>query len=47
MSTDTMWIVGAIAVAVFAFAPALDQINKRLQRIIELLVDIKVGRREL
>jgi hypothetical protein len=41
-----MWIAGAIALTAFAFAPAVDQMNRRLQRIIELLNDIKMGRRD-
>ena len=47
MSKDAMWIVGAITLAAFAFAPAVDQINKKLQRLIDLLVDIKQGGRDL
>ena len=47
MSGDTMWIVGAIALSILIIGPTLDQISRRLQRIIELLVDIKIGRREL
>ena len=46
MSGDTIWILGGMALAILIIGPTLDQINRRLQTIIDLLVDIKIGRRD-